>query len=219
MWSAQLAAVADSAVFDRRSFEDEAHPVEDDLRLFRDPVGWLRGEGSSVITEISGDTLRLSARDEAVDTLRVLGRAFAARPDSALGRINQIRGRRMLALFREDTLRSIHVWPNAEAVYFRADEDALAGAVRVSADSLAFFFAGDSLRRVEGVRGIEGVYYDAALIPQPLRLDGFRYEPERRPTKDALLGGRPLEAWLGRSSGEEESEREGEEAQASGSGS
>ena len=170
-----------------------AEPVRDEVRLFRAPVGWLNARGSAVVTEISGDTIRVTARDEAVDSVRVHGDAFAARPDSALGRINQIRGRRMLALFARDSLRWMKVWPAAEAVYFRADDaGALEGAVRFSADSLAFRFRGDDLRDVRGVRGIEGTYYDLGLIPEPLRLDGFRYEPERRPTRAALLGDAPL---------------------------
>lgn len=192
----QLAAVADSAVFDRVEFEDSlaaASPVEDVVRLFREPVAWMHQRGSAVYTEVSGDSIIVSARGESVDSVRVLGSAFTARPDSALGRVHQIRGRQLLALFAEDSLRWIKVWPNAEAVYFRADAGgALEGAVRFSADSLAFRFRGDDLRDVRGVRGIEGTYYDAGLIPEPLRLDGFRYAPERRPRRLSLLGGTPL---------------------------
>lgn len=198
LYGPRLAAVADSAVFDRAEFEPEgsmtaAPPVEDVIRLFREPVAWMHQRGSAVVTEVSGDSIRVSARGESVDSVRVTGRAFTARPDSALGRINQIRGRHLLALFAQDSLRWIKVWPNAEAVYFRADDaGALEGAVRFSADSLAFRFRGDDLRDVRGVRGIEGTYYDLGLIPEPLRLDGFRYEPERRPTRAALLGDAPL---------------------------
>lgn len=196
----QLAAVADSAVFDRVEFEadtaraERAPPVRDDVWLYRDPVGWLNARGSAVVTEISGDTIRVTARDEAVDSVRVTGRAFAARRDSTVDRIDQIRGRRMLALFARDSLRWMKVWPSAEAVYFRADSaGVLEGAVRFSADSLAFRFNGDALRRVQGVRGIQGTYYDVGLIPEPLRLDGFRYTPERRPTRGGLLADNPLE--------------------------
>ena len=100
----------------------------------------------------------------------------------------------MLALFADDSLRWMKVWPAAEAIYFRADEeDRLEGAVRFSADSLAFRFDGDDLQRVQGVRGIEGTYYDAGLVPNPLRLDGFRYAPERRPTRARLLADDPFE--------------------------
>ena len=192
LYGPQLAAVADSAVFDR--VEVEALRVEDEVRLFREPVAWLNARGSAVYTELSGDSIRVTARGEAVDSVRVTGHAFAARPDSVLGRIHQIRGRQLLAFFEQDSLRWIKVWPNAEAVYFRADDaGALEGAVRFSADSLAFRFRGDDLRDVRGVRGIEGTYYDLGLIPDPLRLDGFRYAPERRPTRAVLLADDPLQ--------------------------
>jgi hypothetical protein len=200
LFGPSLAAVADSAVFDRIEFDrvasdsTRAEPTRDEVRLFREPLGWLSAEGSAVVTEISGDSIRVTARAEAVDSVRVVGQAFAARPDSVLGRINQIRGRRMLALFDRDSLRWMKVWTAAEAIYFRADEDdALEGAVRFSADSLAFRFHGDDLRRVQGVRGVEGTYYDAGLVPDPLRLDGFRYTPERRPTRARLLADDPFE--------------------------
>lgn len=194
----QLAAVADSAVFDRVEFEADSSraavpPVEDVTRLYRDPVAWMNARGSQFVTEVSGDSIRVGARGEAIDTVRVTGRAFAARRDSTLDRINQIRGRQMLALFRQDSLRWMKVWPNAESVYFRGDgAGMLEGAVRFSADSLAFRFRGDDLRDVRGVRGIEGTYYDLGLIPEPLRLDGYRYTPERRPTRATLLADNPL---------------------------
>ncbi len=201
LYGNQLAAIADSAVFNRVEFEADstladslAQPTEDEVWLFRDPVGWMNARGSALITEVSGDSIRVTARGEAVDSIRVVGRAFAARPDSLLGRINQMRGRQMLALFDADSLRWMKVWPNAEAAFFRADSvGVLEGAVQLSADSLAFRFDGDTLRRVQGVRGIEGTYYDVGLVPNPLRLDGFRYAPERRPTRASLLADDPLE--------------------------
>ncbi|MEM1042807.1 MAG: OstA-like protein [Bacteroidota bacterium] len=226
LYGPSLAAVGDSAVFNRVEFEADsaaagspatdslatdstptdslatgsaatdpaAGPTDDEVWLFRDPVGWMNARGSTLVTEVSGDSIRVTARSEAVDSVRVLGRAFAARPDSLLGRVNQMRGRQMLALFAQDSLRWMHVWPNAESAFFRADSaGALEGAVRLSADSLAFRFDGDALRRVQGTRGIEGTYYDAGLVPSPLRLDGFRYAPERRPTRASLLADNPLE--------------------------
>jgi lipopolysaccharide export system protein LptA len=189
---AQLGAVADSVVVDRVSFEGDLLPVQDEVRLFREPVAWLNARGSSVYTQLTGDTLRLTARGEALDSLHALGRAFAIRPDSALARENHLRGQRMLALFREDSLRALRVWPSAEALLFRADSlGRLEGAVQVSADSLSLRFRGEEVERISGVRGIEGQYLEAGLVPADLRLEGPPFAPERRPTRTALLAGRP----------------------------
>lgn len=188
----RLAALADSAVVDRIEFDEELNlPVEDEIRLFVDPIGWMNNRGSTLYTQVTGDTLVARARDESLDSLFVHGNAFAIRPDSVLERNNQIRGRTMLAVF-EDDLRGIRVWPNAEALFFRADSlDRLEGGMRISGDSLSFVFRDDDLERITGVRSPEGMYYDAAILPSPFRLEGPPYRPENRPTRELILSGRP----------------------------
>ena len=186
-------------MFDRVEFEADTARARrrrpaDEVWLYRDPVGWLNARGSAVVTEISGDSIRVAARDEAVDSVRVFGRAFAARRDSTLDRIDQIRGQQMLALFARDSLRWMNVWPTAEAVYFRADDaDALEGAVRFSADSLAFRFEGDALRRVQGVRGVQGTYYDARPHPRAAPARRLSLHPGAPPHACRLLADDPLE--------------------------
>lgn len=191
--SQRLAAVADSIVIDRIEYEGhDGRVVEDDIRLYSLPMAWLTSRGSELHTQVSGEALRVRARGEAVDSLWALGQAFVARPDSALKRVNQLRGRTLLALFRDDSLRAIRVWPNAESIFFRADSlGQLHGAIRLSSDSLSFSFAGDELRRISGHRDIEGTYYNSENVPQNLALEGPPYEPHRRPTIAALLAGRP----------------------------
>ena len=189
----RLAALADSGVVDRIEFEEELRrPVEDEIRLFQNPIAWMNSRGSTLYTQITGDTLVTRARDESIDSLFVFGSAFAIRPDSVLDRNNQIRGRSMLAVFREDELRGIRVWPNAESLFFRADSlGRLEGGMLVSGDSLSFVFRDEDLERISGIRSPEGVYYDAAILPTPFALDGPPYSPERRPTREDILAGRP----------------------------
>lgn len=189
---ARLGARADSTVLDRLEFEDAVRPVEDEVRLFGDPVLWLNRRGSAVYTQISGERIVARGRGEALDTVLVLGGAFGVYPDSALARENLLRGRQMLARFREDTLRALHVWPEAEALFFRADSlGRLVGAVQLGSDSLAFAFRGEELERVAAARNVDGTYFEAALVPEDLRLPGPPYAPERRPTRGALLAARP----------------------------
>lgn len=182
IWQADLAAVADSVVYDRLE-PGGADPVEF-VRLFEEPLAWFQNN------QVSGDTLRVHGRGGSLDSLFVDGGAFVARHDSTLEKIHQIRGRRLVAAFEDDSLRSLEVGPQAEAINFRSDEDgAPAGAVRLSADRIVFRFTGDDLRRIEAVRGTEGTYYGEDLVPTELALDGFVWMPERRPTKPAILKG------------------------------
>jgi lipopolysaccharide export system protein LptA len=185
----RLAAVADSAAFERLEPADSLALVQDRLALYgaSRPSVWFEG------AQVTGDTLVAHARGEAVERLEVTGDAFAAQLDSVLGRVRQLAGRRLLAVFRDDTLRVLTVWPNAEAITFRASPDSLlAGADRLSADSLAFRFRGGALREITGSRGIEGVTYGPQIIPEPFRLDGYVFDPGARPVRAALL---PPDAW------------------------
>jgi hypothetical protein len=189
--SERFAAVADSAVVLRLD-STAAEAARDRLLLVGGrPAAWADE------AQISADTLVASGSAGAPDSLRAIGSPFAAQLDTTLGRVRQLRGRHMLALFGEEDgerrLRRLSVWPNAEAAYFRADADgALAGAEIVTADSLAFLFRGGELREVRGARGIEGTSYSARIVPAELQLDGFQFDPDRRPTRAALL---PAGGW------------------------
>ncbi|NNF57465.1 MAG: hypothetical protein HKN04_04420, partial [Rhodothermaceae bacterium] len=109
----RMAALADSVVFERLEPSDSTAAVTDRLALFGEarPSIWFDD------AQITGDTLIAYARAEALDSLDVLGNAFVAQLDTTLGRIRQMRGRRMQARFVRDSLRALAIWPNAEAIY------------------------------------------------------------------------------------------------------
>lgn len=181
VWRRDLAAVADSVVYDRIRLRGEA--AREEARLFKQPVAWFEQ------SQVSGDTLRVLGRGGAVDTLRVRGNAFVAQQDTVLNRIQQLRGRHLTAAFRDDSLRTLLIGPNAESIFYRADDDDQpAGAVQTSADRITFYFEGGEVARISAVRGIEGTYYPEDQLPSPFQLDGFRWMPERRPERAALLG-------------------------------
>lgn len=191
LWQRRLATVADSLHF-ARTPAATGRPPRDHLRLrgVARPRVWADG------SQLTGDSLDASAVAEALDSLLVVGAAFAARVDSTVGRLQQIAGGRMLARFRDDSLRTLSVWPNAEALAFRATPDGrLAGAEQLSADSLAFRFVGGEIREVAGVGGVEGTSFGPTVVPAGVRLPGYAYDPADAPRPDALLDGWEA-AWL-----------------------
>jgi lipopolysaccharide export system protein LptA len=199
--AARFAAVADSAALLRLDSTATTPATDRLLLLGGRPVAWAEG------AQLTADTLLALGTAGEPDSLLALGSPFAAQLDSTLGRVRQLRGRRMLALFGDEDggpaggerrLRRLSVWPNAEAVYYRATADGrLAGAERLSADSLAFHFRRGELREIRGARGIEGTSYGAGIVPPDLRLTGYAFDPDGRPTRDALLPPGEWEAaWL-----------------------
>ena len=168
--------------------------VRDQIRLFGSrPSVWADG------AQITGDSLAVFATAGAADSLVVRGQAFAARVDSTLGRLQQIAGLRMLGRFAGDELRQLDVWPNAQALYYRATpEGLLDGAFEFSLDSLSFQFEGGELTRIDGDRGIAGTVYGPSNVPETRRLPGFAYTIDGGPTRPGLLGDGWEAGWLER---------------------
>ncbi len=188
----RLVALADSAHLERRGESDR-------LGLFgrTRPSVWASG------AQLTGDTLTVTSRGGRVDTLLVVGTAFAARVDSLVGRVQQLAGGRMQAFFEGDSLRRLSVAPNAEACTFRAegagDAARLAGADRLSADSLAGIVERGKIRAVRGYGGVAGTAYGPRIVPEGTRLPGYAFAPDAAPTRDGVLDTDGWEArWLAR---------------------
>ncbi|RMH61050.1 MAG: organic solvent tolerance protein OstA [Bacteroidetes bacterium] len=187
IWQRGFAARADSVVYDRieRVTRDELGREQteriEDVRLFRQPIGWFEQ------TQVSGDTLRVTRRGGRTDSLIVRGQAFVAQRDTLLDRIQQLQGRHLVGLFEQDSLRRLDVGPNAEAIYYLAEDDRPNGGVQLSGDRIVFRFEGGTLKRIRGLRGIEGTYYPEELLPASFQLSRYRWEPERRPADTSLL--------------------------------
>ncbi len=188
IWQQNIAATADSVVYDRITRDALRREV---TRLYQSPITWFER------TQVSGDTIRVMARDRSIDTVFVDSRAFAAQRDTTLDRIQQLKGRSMTAYFRQDSLRRIDAGPNAEAIRFLADsEDRLARAVKASGDRVRLSFRNGELRRVGFYQGVQGPVYDRALIPDPFELEGLRWLPDQQPTKRVLLNDHRARAYL-----------------------
>jgi len=162
--------------------------AEDDLpleetRLFRSPIAWFER------TQVWGDSIRVRARKRSLDTVYVRGAAFAAQLDTTVERIRQLKGKDITAFFRRDSLRKIIARPNGQAIHFSASEKGtLNGATRASADVVEIRFDGGDVKQIKFGRGVQGTaYHKKEYIPDPFRLEGFQWTPERRPTQGRLL--------------------------------
>ncbi|PSQ81768.1 MAG: hypothetical protein BRD41_01765 [Bacteroidetes bacterium QS_1_63_11] len=161
---------------------DSALPLEE-TRLFQAPVTWFEG------SQVWGDSIRVRARNREPDTVFVRGAAFAAQQDSVLDRIQQLKGRNLVAFFQSGSLRRIRAEPNSRAIRFMAAEnDSLNGAARTSGDRIVLRFRDGDVRRIRVVGGTQTTYYrDNENIPDPFELEGFQWTPDRRPTRQGLL--------------------------------
>ncbi|MEM1125726.1 MAG: OstA-like protein [Bacteroidota bacterium] len=203
LWQRDLGSTADSMVYDRVTLRARApadsmgrdtagtalalpdsqtvEVVEEEARLFQRPRAWFED------TQVDGDTLRLTLREEALDSLFVRQNAFIALLDTVLIRIQQVKGQHAAGHFEDDSLRSLIVGPTAETVVFLEEEGQLGGAGQYSCDRIEFYFLGGGRQTFKCLRGIQGIQYDAGLVPDGLSLPGLVWAPEQRPRLEGLL--------------------------------
>ena len=177
LWRETLAARMDSAAYIQ--FVDTTR--SDRLGLFRHPRGWVRRN------QVVGDTIEVYLTRSHPNVMHVHQNVYVGLADSVLTRVHQAKGKQMTGFFRADTLREVVLSSNVEAIYFLKEGDSLAGAVTLSADTLRIHLTGERPERIKALRGIAGTYYEKRLIPEDLKLKGFRWMEEERPSKKELL--------------------------------
>lgn len=171
----------------------ERLPLEE-TRLFSSPITWFER------AQVWGDSIRVRAHERSLDTVYVRGSAFAAQMDTTLDRIQQLKGQDITAYFQADSLRRLLARPNGQAIRFMASENerTLRGAAKSSGDRIMIRFRQGTVRRISIIGGVQSSYYrKPEHIPDPFRLEGFQWTPDRKPTKRRLLRGPRVRQKLG----------------------
>ena len=187
-WQRDIASVADSMVYDRIIEDDVV--AREETRLFYDPFTWFED------AQVSGDRIRVAARDRSVDTVFVRDNSFAAEHEAVHDRVHQLKGRDITGYFEEDELRLLEVEHNAEAIRFLTEGDEPNGATEVSGDRILGRFTEGDLTSITVYDGIRGQYFPQADLPDPLELDGLRWRPDDKPLKSEFMDDPRVTRWL-----------------------
>ena len=194
LWRPDLSGIADSLSYFSATASDSGR-----VDFTGEPVLWS-GEA-----QVSGDSIRVLLVNGSPDTLTSKGSAFVAFEDTASGRIQQIRGAALVATFRSDSLRSLVVSPQAEALYF-GDENSKKpssgeeSAVRFGSSSIRLDFQAGKVEKIVASTDVSGEITKFAP-DNPPALDGFRWLTPTRPDRQNMLAERLLEALAGWPSG------------------
>ena len=155
------------------------------IRLYIEPVMWnqanqLTAEQVDVYTsnrelqkaEFMGDPIMIAE----VDTVYY----------------NQVAGKTMTALFKENAIYRNDVEGNVQTIYFRTeteDSPLVVEMTYLESASASFFIEDQQLVGITYRNEVPFKMYPLALIPasQPTRLEKFKWVPEMRPTRDAVF--------------------------------
>ena len=166
---------------------------EDTFSKRRHPVLWHHEN------QITGDSIHLisNTKTESLDSLKVFENAFVISKDSLGAGYNQISGKKLDGLFKENELHTIDVIKNAESIYFlrNADND-LVGIDKSKSGKMRIWVSENKIDELRKINQIDGKTYPEDDFPENERiLKGFVWRETERPrsVKDLFSEDPPLE--------------------------
>ena len=146
----------------------------------RKPVLWNLGN------QMTGDTIHLisNVETEKLDSLKVFNNAFLVSKDTLSDDgFNQIKGQRLIGLFRDNELYNVDIIKNAETIrYMRNDANELIGIQKSKSGSINIQIIDKAIDEVRFINQIDGNIFPEADFPRNAkRLRGFDWRGEERP--------------------------------------
>ena len=166
----------------------------DAFAISRKPVLWNLGN------QMTGDTIHLlsNVETEKLDSLKVFNNAFLVSKDTlSEDGFNQIKGQRLIGLFRDNEIYNVDIIKNAETIrYMRNDANELIGIQKSKSGSINIQLVDQAIDEVRFINQIDGNIFPEADFPNSSkRLRGFDWRGEERPlsVEDLFNEDPPLE--------------------------
>ena len=166
---------------------------EDAFSKRRHPVLWHHEN------QITGDSIHLisNPKTESLDSLKVFENAFVISKDSLGAGYNQISGKKLDGLFKENELHTIDVIKNAESIYFlRNADNELVGIDKSKSGKMRILVSKNKIDELRKINQIDGKTYPEDDFPEnETILKGFVWRETERPrsVEDLFSEDPPLE--------------------------
>jgi lipopolysaccharide export system protein LptA len=162
-----LSGLADSLVY---NYSDSS------IRLFNDPIIWNRS------TQIAADSMVFYIANEDLDRVFMKDKAFAITQDTIFN-FNQMKGRSMMAHFKEGKIIRLNIDGNGESLYFALEGDTLTQGINktLSATIKLVFDDGAISSVTYGIKP-DGTFTPVQKLSEAnSRLEGFRWRIGEKP--------------------------------------
>ncbi|MEJ7693770.1 MAG: hypothetical protein WKF69_12200, partial [Daejeonella sp.] len=175
IFKTDLQARADSMFF---SYSDST------VRCYFNPIVWAQG------SQLTGDTIYLQMKDKKLNNMLLQHNSFIVNSeDTDSTKFNQVKGKVITGLFRDNKLRQMYVDGNAETVYYVKDDSAYISLNHSISSRINFGFLDGKLKNVRLVRSVEGKATPMdKLTEEDKILKGFIWKPKDRPkSKEEII--------------------------------
>ncbi|WP_241697189.1 OstA-like protein [Winogradskyella eckloniae] len=160
----------------------------------RKPVLWNLGN------QMTGDTIHLISNviTEKLDSLKVFENAFLVSKDTiSEDGFNQIKGKRLIGLFKDNELYNVDIIKNAEVIYYlRNDKNELVGINKSKSGSINIQIENQEIVETRFINQMDAQLFPESEFPKAgKRLRGFDWRGEERPNsvEDLFKDDPPLE--------------------------
>ena len=146
----------------------------------RKPILW------NIEKQMTGDTIHLisNTKTEQLDSLKVFNNAYLISRDTLGNGYDQIKGKKLIGLFRNNEIYHVDVIKNAEVInYSRNENGELIGINKTKSGSLWVEFDGKTIDEIRLVQQIDGEMSPDSMFPESARkMRDFDWREEERPT-------------------------------------
>ena len=154
-----------------------SYNVTDSLfTLFDDPILW------SDTTQITGDTIKITLRNQQIDSLQVINNGFVIN-ENTKDIFNQMKGRTIDANFADGKLTDMILNGNSESIYFLQDEeDAYIGMNKSLCNKILVIFNEEKMSNIKFLTNPASTMTPLPqLSPGEMKLEGFKWHIKNRP--------------------------------------
>lgn len=150
----------------------------DSFKAKRNPVIW------NIENQITGDTIQLIANKETekLDSLKVFNDAFLISRDSLGNGFNQVKGKKLIGLFKDNELHTVDIIKNAEYIFYAYEEKELVGIDRSISAKMKIIFKNKTIETLERIGRPDGITYPLKNFTEDLtKFRGFSWRDDERP--------------------------------------
>jgi lipopolysaccharide export system protein LptA len=152
------------------------------IYFFNDPVLWNAGN------QMFADSINIQLANKRISRMNMNVNSFIISKDS-LKNFNQIKGRKMIALFDTVSITRVDVKGNGESIYFALENDsALVGMNKVACSDIIIRFQDKSLNSITFIKSPDAQFIPPHELQEPdKKLKGFVWREKERPTRRQVV--------------------------------
>lgn len=158
--------------------------ADSSMAFFDDPVLWNEG------SQITADTIRVLVKNGTIDRLNTSVNSFIISKDSTKN-FNQIKGRKMTAIFDGQSLKNVDVTGNGESIYFVGDENntkVVMGMNKIICSNMKIAFKENQVNDIRFYSKPDGSFVPPhELKDDEKKLEGFAWRIDERPSRQEIL--------------------------------